>query len=306
MRETSGQGRTGEGAFPVERHERDCVLYDYTMRPYRPPGSTAGRMKSANLLYHLLETSPMRDRYRRLLDGVRSALGTDRTVWGVKLDGGRLLFELYFYFRSLTSASSAPEMRAAIVPPITHAQVYDALRGTLEIVTAYPDHVPAIMMSVDVDDRVLEKGSTDLVHLYLMSGLSYDLGPGGLEHKNHYLFFETSEPDRLRAMVAHLSNGMAHGSAAAQCLHKVLVPALYSCRTICLAVKSKADAVYFSGVRTSQLLWLLREHGWPATAIAFLESSQEDFSHVLWDVGIDFTAPGGEVRTHKTGIYGTL
>jgi hypothetical protein len=227
-------------------------------------------------------------------------------VWGVKRDGDRTLVELYFYFRSLSSASAPPEMRESIVKPISHREVYAALASSLAIRVAYPAHVPAIMMSVDADADALDAGATDLVHVYLMSGVSYDLSPGGLEHKNHYLFFEMNEPDRLKAMVAHLANGMAHGSIAAERLQLVLAPALYSCRTICLAVKPKSDAVYFAGVRTSQLLWFLREHHWPQATIDYVQTNEADLEHLFWDVGVDFVAEGGSVLTRKTGIYGTV
>jgi hypothetical protein len=290
----------------VERHSTEDILFDYTLRPYLPAAPTAGRLRSVNLLNLFLGEGPARAKWDELIRGIRGALGVDRTVWGVKLDGDRVLFELYFYFRSLTSASTAPELRSAIPRAICAEDVRRALAPLLRLDVMPPPHVPALMMSVDVDEATLDAGATRLAHLYLQSGLAYDLSPDGLRHTNHYTFFELGEPARLQALVGHLSNGMAHGSVAGGALQRVLIPQLYACRTICLAVKPLADAVYFAGVRTAQLLWFLRAYRWPAAAVAFVERNAADLEHVLWDVGLDFVAEGGDVRVRKTGLYGTL
>ncbi len=133
-------------SWPRERDTGE-VSFDYTMRPYRAAGA-GERLATVNLLYELLRASPSRLRYERLFDEVRSALGVNRTVWGAKLESGRVSFELYFYFRSLSSASSTPELRAFLPAPITPSQVYGALARAIAIDVPYPAHVPAVMMSV--------------------------------------------------------------------------------------------------------------------------------------------------------------
>ena len=289
-----------------EFHDRNEPLFDYTMRPYSTGTSTEGRPRSVNVLYRAIAGSSQEDRWMQLIGGLRAALGVDRTVWGIKFADGRLYFELYFYFRSLTSSSAAPELRSAIPAAITYPQVFAALDPTHTVRVAYPVHAPVLMMSIDVDDVSLDRGWTDVAHLYFMSGMAYDLGAGGMRHTNHYEFFETNEPLRIQAMVGHLINGLAHGSACGPNLQKVLIPELYSCRTVCLAAKQQADAAYFSGVQTQQLLWLIEKQGWPAPIVDYVKANEEAYSHVRWDVGIDFRSENGVLHSTKSGIYGTF
>jgi hypothetical protein len=126
-----------------ERHSTEDILFDYTLRPYLPASPTAGRMRSVNLLNLFLGEGPARARWDQLIRGIRDALGVDRTVWGVKLDGDRILIELYFYFRSLSSASTSPELRSAIPRAIHVEDVRRALAQTLRLEVMPPPHVPA-------------------------------------------------------------------------------------------------------------------------------------------------------------------
>jgi hypothetical protein len=192
-----------------------------------------------------------------------------------------------------------------IPAPITYRQVARALSPTLRIAHPPPPHAPWIMFSLDVGDEALARRRADVLHLYLLSGFSFDIDGAGARHANHYKFFETSELDRLRELLGHLSNGMLHGSACGFDFQRVLPPELVACRTICLAIKPLSDAVYFAGVTTAQLLWFLRTHGWPERTAAFVEQRADDFAHLRWDVGLDFTSRDGKIVWTKTGLYGT-
>ena len=283
----------------------DC-FYDYTMRPYPPRGPTAGKPRSSNLLYQLLSQSRQQEKWLEIIGAIRRALGVDRTVWGVKLADGKLMVELYFYLRALSSSPRHREASERIARPITVEQVLAALEGRLRVTPTCPAHAPRIMISLDVDDEVLSRGTVDLLHVYMNSGISYDVRIDAVEHVNHYTFFEMSETDRLRALVEHLSNGLIHGSACGVEIQKVLIPELYACRTICLAAKRGADAIYFAGIDTDRLLWFLENHGWPRPTLAFVENNREAFRHLSWDVGLDFIARDGEIEWRKTGVYGTF
>ena len=292
--------------FPVETCGAQEPLYDYTLRPYPAGADPVGRLRSTTLLYQLLAGSGQKESWQRLIAGLRAGLGLHRTIWGVKLIDGRLSAELYFYFRTLSAARAHREPAEAIPEPITFAQVADALAPALRIRPTYPAHAPAIMVSVDVTDEVLARGEVEELHVYMQSGLSWDVRADQIEHANHYTFFELAELDRLRALIEHQANGLLHASACGVDIAKLLLPQLYSCRTLCLAAKRKADGIYFAGIDTDQLRWFTERFGWPVSTRTFLATHTDDLAHIRWDVGLDFVATDAGFRWVKSGVYGTF
>ena len=80
---------------------------------------------------------------------------------------------------------------------------------------------------------------------------------------------------------------------------------LTDCYTICFAVKAAADTLYFSRVTTRQARAALKSL-WPPVS-AILTAHADDFAHLRWDVGYDFTAPADALGTpviQKVGLYG--
>ena len=292
--------------FAVETCGRGEGLFDYTLRPYVPGADPLGRLRSTVLLYQLLAASEQKPAWRALIAGLRERLGLHRTIWGAKLVDGRLGVELYFYFRSLSSARAHREAAETIPEPITFAQISDALAPTLRIAPTHPAHAPAIMVSVDVNDDVLARGEIDELHVYLQSGLSWNVRVDGTEHANHYAFFELAETDRLRALIEHQANGLLHASACGVNLAQLLLPPLFDCRTLCLAAKRSADGIYFAGIDTAQLRWFVERFGWPESTRTFLTEHGDGFAHVRWDVGLDFVATAAGPRWVKSGLYGTF
>ena len=251
-----------------------------------------GRLRSTvSLSAGLLEHSREQPAWQALIAGLRSRLGLHRTIWGAKLIDGALTVELYFYFRTLASSSTHRESPDVIAAPITFDQVAEALAPTLRIVPAYPRHAPAIMVSVDVNDAILARGEIGELHVYLQSGLSWDVRPDGIEHANHYTFFELAEVDRLRALLEHQANGLMHASACGVDIAQLLLPRLYQCRTLCLAAKRRADGIYFAGIDGTQLDWFFERFAWPASARALLREHAATTSRTCGGMSASTTSP---------------
>ncbi|MGD9822771.1 hypothetical protein [Desulfobacter sp.] len=295
------------GAFPLEYCDKNEVQLDYTMRPYHSGDASATPwLRNVNLLYLFLDNSHEKERWRRLINGIRGELGENRTVWGIKMDGKKVSMELYFYFRSLSASSTPPDRPGDIPPQITWPDIKQALSKSFCIIPDYPVPAPAVMVSVDVDDTVLGRGEIDMLHIYTGSGLSYDVTLKSIEHVNTYHFFELAEQPRLEEMVRHLTNGMMHSAVCGVDIQHVLLPQLYSCRTICLAAKRFTDGIYFSGIKLNQLAWFLKQYDWPGPVCDFVLENGPGLSHLRWDVGLDFTGNNGRIQWKKRGIYGTL
>src|SRR6185369_14324161 len=71
--------------------------FDYCLEPYRPRRPWEGKLRSENLLWDSLRAGGCYEVFRAPLQAVQQSLGCDLTVWGVKWDGTRLWWELYFY-----------------------------------------------------------------------------------------------------------------------------------------------------------------------------------------------------------------
>ncbi len=294
--------------FEIEKLASRDELRDYTMRPYSTAEAPDEPLESVNLLYALLGASDERGRWRQLITSLRATVGRNRTVWGAKLSQGQLSFELYFYLRALSANPTGHAEPHEVVPrPVPVAKFWDGLAPVLQRPKAAVWKTPAVMFSVDVDDAALACGSPGGVHVYLNSGLSFDLVGDRFEHANYYRFFELQSVDRLRELLAYLHNGLFHASTVGDEIQEVLVPELYACRTICLAAKRSGDGVYFSGLRGPQLEWFLEAHQWPTGVRHFMAAHRDALSPLRWDVGLDFRqGDGGRLQWTKTGLYGTF
>ncbi|MCG8552299.1 MAG: hypothetical protein MI799_18000 [Desulfobacterales bacterium] len=295
------------GAFTLEYCDKTEVQLDYTMRPYHSGDASAPPwLRNVNLLYLFLDNSQEKEKWQRLINRIRTELGENRTVWGIKMDGEKIGMELYFYLRSLSAACTPPDRPGDIPPQITWEKIKKALSQSFSIVPDYPVPAPAVMVSVDIDDMVLARGQIDVLHIYTGRGLSYDVTQESIEHVNTYNFFELAEQPRLEELVEHLTNGMMHSAVCGVDIQRVLVPQLYSCRTICLAAKRFTDGIYFSGIKLDQLAWFLKQYDWPGPVCDFVRENAPGLSHLRWDVGLDFTGNNGRIQWKKRGIYGTL
>jgi len=103
--------------------------FDYCLEPYAPrrPLTDPSRRAEA-FLWASLEHAGLRERMEPLLEAVRASAGRDLTVWGVKLDRGRLWWELYFYDpQDELPASKVEALRETLAPwvrltPVLRAQ----------------------------------------------------------------------------------------------------------------------------------------------------------------------------------------
>lgn len=289
----------------LETCEFNDAFFDYTMRPYMPLTPPEGKLSSYAFFRLVSRALFPSDEWAKLVDAIRSVLGKHRTVWGIKQMEGRFAVELYFYFNALTSQNVA-EASLQHIAPITHAEVYEALRPIFQIEPAFPLHGRAIMMSVDVDETLFKSKRLDCFHLYIEGGLSYDVKTTGIALANVYHFFELSEIERVEAMLKTLSAHRLFASFAADGFQDILLPELYHCRTICLAAKKHSDAVYFAGLDGEAFRFFLKRFGYPESLLDLFDEHEKRLNHLRWDVGLDFSYSSGRLQIDKTGFYGTF
>lgn len=272
--------------------------FDYCLQPYRPRRPTAGCLRSENLLWHSLEVAGCRDRLHPPLLAIQQALGPDMTVWGVKFDGQKLWWELYFY-------DPLKEDSAATV-----SELANTLSPWIDGFPRIPETIPYMMASFDLDSEILSRRSVREVNLYLTGtelheGRSYRVTERGSELENTYRFLEAKRESKDILSLLKSSAFVDYSQGAT--LAKVLFPELFACKRICVAKKRTCDAIYFSGIDVDQLLWFLRRFEYPATIRRLIQDHRERLEHLFFDVGIDYAmTPAGDIVYRKTSYYGTM
>ncbi|MBX3125333.1 MAG: hypothetical protein KF718_01380 [Polyangiaceae bacterium] len=279
-------------AAEADRH------FDYCLEPYRPRRPWSGKLRAENLLWHSLLVARQRATWRALLEAVQRHVGKDLTVWGVKWDGERLWWELYFYDPRKESA------RATI------ASLTEALAPWLRLGPRVPETVPYMMFSFDLSAAASASGEVTALNLYLTgeqahAGRSYRVTDAGAELENTYRFMEPKR--NIDEVLPLIEASVFVDYSARERLKDVLFPVLFACKKVCISKKRDRDAIYFSGIAVDQLLWFLRRFAYPVPLVSFVERHQEQFEHLFFDVGIDYrTDASGRIVYPKTSYYGTL
>lgn len=271
---------------------------DYCQWPYDPPAPTFGKLRQSSLLWAALNAAGAHENLVAACHELRRVLGPFRTVYGVKLQGGKLSFEFYFYdYARLDRELSIPRVLAALSPYV---------KCDLPPV----EHRPYFMFSLDLDNAITT-GQTPLseIDVYIgnpgssvSSGICYAHRAAGLELKNFYFFFDAQSEQRHIADKVATS---AHLDAPFD-LTEILWPEMVDCGVIVVANKRRHDGIYFSRIGSTQLGQFFERAGWPAELRDAYGQNARRFDHLLFDIGIDYAVESGRVVILKSAFYGLL
>lgn len=283
----------------VEFCAADEELFDFCLWPYDPPLPVAGKLRPVSILRHAFGLAGLERQGNALIDGLRGTFGDSRTVWGIKLEQGRVSWELYFYdYARLQRTRSVPRFLAAV--GADSQGVFPPL-----------EDVPYFMFSVDIDGDLL-LGRRDLAELQIYignigsnvsSGICYQVTGVATTLRNFYFFF-----DREREMddiVGKMSSSIFLQQRAFR-PEMLLWPELVDCKTIVVANKINRDGLYFSRIKVDQLLHFLRRLDYPAEHVKFIERNRGHLDHILYDVGFDYRMRSGRIEILKSAYYATF
>jgi hypothetical protein len=276
--------------------ERD-KFFNYCLWEYQPRAPHANKFRSVNLLFHSFEVAGVGDAWFDLVGMIRNGIGDSQTVWGVKLAGGALRWEFYFYDYKRRERTRSMSRLIETIRPLVRCDVK-------------PDEgLPYFMFSVDVPHDLPSGAAVmDEIHMYVgnvgssvSSGICYSVRERSTTLENFYFFFDAAKQmEAVRGKVA----SSAYLDSSRIPLEAVLWPELATCRVIVVANKKQNDAVYFAGINVDQLLFFLRRMGYPPALVAFVEQHRSDLDHLEFDVGIDYRTEGDRVVFLKSGYYG--
>lgn len=280
-----------ESTQPGDRYTDFC-LWDYP-----PAAPTEGKLRSVNLLYHSFAVAGVEGQLRPLCDAVRRAVGPFKTVWGVKLQDGKLSWELYFYdYRRQAREVSIPLVLAALAP-------------FAPCDLSYAESHSYFMFSIDIDtDLAQGRRAIDKIDVYLgnpgssvSSGICYALTAEGLSLSNFYFFFDAQrEREDILGKVTQSAYIDPQGFDPGQ----VLWPELLDCTTLVVANKRRNDGVYFTRIGVEALLGFLHRFGFPAPLGAFVAAERGRLDHLRFDVAFDYRTSNGRLELLKGSYYG--
>jgi len=276
----------------------DTCFRDYILTEYTPVCDPAGRLRAESIYRWALRRQGILDEAWPAVEALRTHLGQDQTVWGVKWGAAGFTSELYFYNNALNPPGHPMQVTALTA----------VLKPWLAIDTVMDESLPYFMCSIDLDAPTLASEAVGW-HIYLGSGDKNRVQCGfsylvhGVHHQleNHYWFY--SPKTQLDDVRGRLYNSPRFRSPA---FARLIPEYLLDCETICIAVKPRHDCIYTARITTAQLLRFLEENK-VAELAALFAHHPDDFAHLRWDLGYDVTLDdNGDELIEKVGIYGVL
>ncbi len=284
---------------PLEFANGTEAQYDFCLWEYPPPAPSAGKLRSANLLANSFEAEGMGERAFEVVDAIRRGLGDSRSVWGVKEEGGRISWELYFYdYDRLGRTRSIP-------------RVLELIRPWVPCDVAVSEGQPYFMFSLDLGRAQLIDGKAlDDIQVYIgniggtvSSGICYEVTRGGARLKNLYYFFDART--EMENIIGKVTSSI-HLDAPGLNLDSILWPDLRECPIIVVSNKQQRDGVYFSRINVDQLLVFLERLRYPKEHLNFVAGNRSRLDHLLYDVGFDYCVENGRLRIVKSAYYGVF
>jgi hypothetical protein len=285
--------------LPVEslRQAPGDAFFDYCHYAYEPEIDPALKLHSLALFDRVLELAAAPAEWAALIRDLRTALGKDRTVWGVKRLGEEFHVELYFYNYGRLDPQVRPSKVLAAMAPHFDARLPDL------------DARRYFMFSIDVGPEAWSTRRLSGVHLYVHdvqerpTSLCYLVSESGVVLENHYAFYRPAlELEALRFKV--LDSAVVDFTRAT--VDDILLPDLLRAKSVCIANKPRADAVYYSGISVRQLIEFCAGFSYPAPLVDFLETNASALEHLQFDIGWDYRSGDKPIELVKSGFYGTF
>ncbi len=275
----------------------DEPQYDFCLWEYPPPAPSQGKLRSVNLLFNSFEAEGLGGRPLELVAALRRGLGERRTVWGVKREGARTSWELYFYdYDRLQRSRSIP-------------RVLDTIRPWVPCEVGTSERQPYFMFSLDLGrDQLVDGRPLDEIQMYIgniggtvSSGICYEVTREQTRMKNLYYFFDART--EMENIVGKLTSSV-HLDLPGLDLDAILWPEMRGCQIIVVANKPQRDGVYFSRIGVDQLLVFLQRLNYPEEHVRFVSENRGRLDHMLYDVGFDYCVENGSLNIVKSAYYG--
>lgn len=282
-----------------ERMKSSDPYFNYCHWPYEPPASGSGKLRPSVLLFRAVREMDHAVWVTNILQAIQRGIGEFRSVYGIKRIDGQWALEIYIYDYERQERLVSIE------------RLEESTKGLLRFPQTADPRLPYFMFSFDLSKKAAQQhGRLDVVHVYIgnpgsqvSSGIAYEFSAGGRQLENFYFFFDAQKQSQEIVDKLECSVFCDPWRVSLDDLYR---PELRNCQTICLANKRTCDTIYFSGVTIDQLLFFLNWQQYPSDYIQFVEERHHELDHLLYDVGVDYRANGGQLEFVKHGFYGVF
>jgi hypothetical protein len=288
--------------FEPEYCKSSDKLMNYCYNEYIPATPIEGKLSSVNLLFNSFEQSPEKDKFVKLVNDIRSSIGSGRTVWGLKMTGSTLSWEFYFY--------------NYFQPDLNMSDVLKSMSGIVRCDFELPSNKNIVIYSFDIDERAVHSGMIERAHVYTDTASGVTDSPDGLIRtvmtyiltkndvtKGNFYCVYSDHARQMKSIVRNSThsvfcspNNVRHAD--------IIWPELIKCRNITLANKPRADGIYFSGLSVDQFIFSLKKLGYPDNIVSFVESNRNKLDHMKYDVGFDYRSENGNLKIVRSGFFG--
>jgi hypothetical protein len=281
----------------IEYTNDQDIFFDFCLWEYKPVVPYRNKFRPVNLLFHSFDVVGVNEKIFDFVQAIREGIGIANTVWGVKKLGEDIRWEFYFYDYRRRDRERSITKLLDIFKPFIHCE----LKAN--------ENYHYFMFSIDIDNNLISR-TRDLeeIHMYIgnpgssvSSGICYLLTKNGTRLENFYFFFDAKKEmeDILGkiACSAYIDPKVIH-------MDQILWPEMRDCRVIVVANKQNNDAIYFSRINVSQLIFFLKRMNYPAELISFVETNRSNLDHLQFDAGYDYRMEGKDLTILKSGYYG--
>lgn len=277
--------------------KNDDILFDYCHCPYEPNASYKGKLKSENLLFNSIEPSPNADSLDEIIKLLKSEIGADNTIWGIKKIGKHICWEFYFYNY---------EKKDKL---LTISNILNVTRKLLSCDISINENIAYFMFSLDISDKTFHQNKIEGVHLYfhhlsVTGGYCYYLTNQDTRMENIYRTFYNPKAE-FKEILNEINNSMFN-DLSQKIPQNILIKELTPCKHICISHKEDRDGIYYSGIDIGQFLFFLNRFDYPSAIVSYVSKNKDKLNHLLFDIGFDYLIQNKKFLIVKSGYYGSV
>lgn len=302
----------------------DGRYYDVNFFEYRPGALSElpeEALPTSFILTQALATLPYPDTGRRFAQDVRSRIGVNKFLWGVRKAGEVYSHEFYFYYPranpdnrlSNVVSMSAPYFAPGLqVVPLDDEEQYYLTSVNMDgeyitDVTVYESVISDPSSAFFFEDKGLTIDEvTPLFHSYSLAA-----GDGKMKRINTYFgFFDPDNLHQVLRKVHEIAREKFPDEDPLVAYEFLRYASQYfrngiRCRAL-VASKPGCMGVYLLGLDIDAFIAFLSAHNYGQAFIERIRSHRTQLAHVRVDMGMDFHILNGEFVIRKTAFWGSV
>lgn len=301
--------------------ESDGCYYDVNFFQYHPSRLSQDSRPSSYLFRQMMEQLEVGEQGLRFALDVRRQCGINKSLWGLRNEGGIYSLEFYFYYQhkypcnaplnviSIARSYFPPGMEVAVDQDMKDCYLTSVNLdgGVVSDINVYRSFIAEGDVPLAYEDKGLIVGRENPV----FSSFSLVDSCGEIVRKNtYYGYFAGNSLAAILKRVHELVTIRFPGEdpfVAFQFLSYAghyLRGGLFG--RMLVALKEDAVGVYFLDLDLDQFVAFLETHDHDKALVGILNRDRRFYEHIKFDVGMDFRIVNGKFAIKKTAFWGSF